>query len=175
MKVYQTTDVRCAPNFCVRGHHLAYREQFLVFCFFKISLSWTYELKRPKRLQRSCGGRCVITHRLRVQPWLQPPGAHSSALIRLIEYSPSNPVLPTIAHSQNERDPFFKSRALPPISLGLSVPAPTLTKPLLTLTGIARVRLTDPPQTINRLIPLPRIDVSYSLSDTDISPTADVV
>ncbi|KAH9027501.1 ATP-dependent protease La [Lactarius deliciosus] len=46
---------------------------------------------------------------------------------------------------------------------------------LLTLTGIARVRLTDPPQVVNDPIPLPRLDVSYPPQDADSSPAADVV
>ncbi|KAH9032853.1 hypothetical protein EDB85DRAFT_2145246 [Lactarius pseudohatsudake] len=46
---------------------------------------------------------------------------------------------------------------------------------LLTLTGIARVRLTEPPQVVNDLLPLPRLDVSYPPQDADSPPAADVV
>ncbi|KAH9018180.1 hypothetical protein EDB85DRAFT_2154661 [Lactarius pseudohatsudake] len=46
---------------------------------------------------------------------------------------------------------------------------------LLTLIGIARVRLTEPPQVVNDLLPLPRLDVSYPPQDADSPPTADVV
>ncbi|KAH9022777.1 ATP-dependent protease La [Lactarius pseudohatsudake] len=60
----------------------------------------------------------------------------------------------------------------PPASPASSVPAPTLMNHLLTLTGIARVRLTDPPQVVNDPLPL---DVSYPPQDADSPPAADVV
>lgn len=46
---------------------------------------------------------------------------------------------------------------------------------VLTLTGIARVRLTDPPQVINGPLPLPRVEVSHPPSDADSPPTTDTV
>ncbi|KAH9029169.1 ATP-dependent protease La [Lactarius pseudohatsudake] len=46
---------------------------------------------------------------------------------------------------------------------------------LLTLTGIARVRLTDPAQVVDDPLPLPRLDVSYPPLDADSPPAADIV
>ncbi|KAH9008756.1 Lon protease C-terminal proteolytic domain-containing protein [Lactarius hengduanensis] len=46
---------------------------------------------------------------------------------------------------------------------------------ILTLTGIARVRLTEPPQVVDDPLPLPRLDVSYPPLDADSPPAADIV
>ena len=103
-------------------------------------------------------------------------GNIADALIRLIESSPSNPVLAAVPLVQNEGNTSInKWGATARITRFVRPRAHSDEPHLLTLTGIARVRLTEPPPTINGPVPLPRVDVSYPPSDADTPPTPDVV
>ncbi|KAH9022767.1 P-loop containing nucleoside triphosphate hydrolase protein [Lactarius pseudohatsudake] len=103
------------------------------------------------------------------------PPCHD-ALLRLIQSSPSNPVLAAVPLIQNEGNTAVHKWAVTARITRFVRPRANSDEPhLLTLTGIARVRLTDPPQVVNDPIPLPRLDVSHPPPDADSAPVADVV
>ncbi|KAF8262462.1 Lon protease C-terminal proteolytic domain-containing protein [Lactarius quietus] len=82
----------------------------------------------------------------------------ADALIRLIETSPSNPVLAAVPLVQNDGNTTVNKWGVTARITRFVRPRPHSDEPhLLTLTGIARVRLADPPA-INGPVPLPRVD-----------------
>lgn len=103
-------------------------------------------------------------------------GNIADALIRLVESSPSNPVLAAVPVVQNEGNTSVHKWGVTARITRFVRPRAHSDEPhLLTLTGIARVRLANSPSAINGPVPLPRIDVSYPPSDADTPPAADVV
>ncbi|KAH8987330.1 ATP-dependent protease La [Lactarius akahatsu] len=87
--------------------------------------------------------------------------------------TPSSPPYPS---SKTRETPSSTSGLSPPRITRFVRPRPNSDEPhLLTLTGLARVRLTDPPQVVNDPLPLPRLDVSYPPQDADSPPATDVV
>ncbi|KAH9056835.1 ATP-dependent protease La [Lactarius vividus] len=104
------------------------------------------------------------------------PANLADALLRLIESSPSNPILAAVPLVQNEGNTAVHKWAVTARITRFVRPRANSDEPhLLTLTGIARVRLTDPPQVVNDPLPLPRLDVSHPPPDSDSPPAADVV
>ena len=100
----------------------------------------------------------------------------ADALIRLVESSPSNPVLAAVPVVQNEGNTFVHKWGVTARITRFVRPRAHSDEPhLLTLTGIARIRLANLPPAINGPVPLPHIDVSYPPPDTDTPPAADVV
>ncbi len=100
----------------------------------------------------------------------------ADALLRLIESSPGNPILGAVPLVQNEGNTsVHKWGVTARITRFVRPRAHSDEAHLLTLTGMARVRLNHPPQSTNDLQPLPRLDVSYPPPDDDLPPTADVV
>jgi ATP-dependent Lon protease len=100
----------------------------------------------------------------------------ADALLRLIESSPSNPVLVAVPLVKNEGNTSVNKWGVTARITRFVRPRTHSDEPhLLTLTGIARVRLTDLPQLIYGPVPLPRVDVSHPPSDSDSPPTADIV
>ena len=103
-------------------------------------------------------------------------GSIADALIRLVESSPSNPILAAVPIVQNEGNNFVHKWGVTARITRFVRPRAHSDEPhLLTLTGIARVRLANLPPAINGPVPLPRIDVSYPPPDADSPPAADVV
>ncbi len=104
------------------------------------------------------------------------PANLADALLRLIESSPGNPVLAAVPLVQNEGNTSVNKWGVTARITRFVRPRAHSDEPhLLTLTGIARLRLTDPPQVVNDPLPLPRLEVSYPPHDADSPPTADVV
>lgn len=104
------------------------------------------------------------------------PANLADALLRLIESSPGNPVLAAVPLVQNEgTTSVHKWGVTARITRFVRPRANSDESHLLTLTGIARIRLTHPPQVINDPLPLPRLDVSHPPPDADLPPAADVV
>ncbi|KAH9177280.1 ATP-dependent protease La [Lactarius sanguifluus] len=104
------------------------------------------------------------------------PANLADALLRLIESSPSNPVLAAVPLVQTEGITAVHKWAVTARITRFVRPRANSDEPhLLTLTGLARVRLTDPPHVVNDPLPLPRLDVSYPPPDADSPPAADVV
>ncbi|KAI9459929.1 ATP-dependent protease La [Lactarius psammicola] len=100
----------------------------------------------------------------------------ADALLRLIESSPGNPVLAAVPLVQNEGNTSVNKWGVTArITRFVRPRAHSDESHLLTLTGIARIRLTDPPQVVNDPLPLPRLDVSHPPHDADSPPAADVV
>ena len=102
------------------------------------------------------------------------PANIADALLRLIESSPSNPLLAAVPLIQNEGSPSVNRWGVTARITRFVRPRIHSDEPhLLTLTGIARVRLVDPPpQVINGPLPLPHVDVSHPPPDSDSPPSA---
>ncbi|KAH9177272.1 hypothetical protein EDB89DRAFT_2200362 [Lactarius sanguifluus] len=86
-----------------------------------------------------------------------------------------SPIIAAVPLVQNEGNTAVHKWAVTTCITRFVRPCANSDEPHLTLTGIPRVRLTDPPHVVNDPLPLPRLDLSYPPPDADSPPATDVV